>query len=341
MKLDHVYYINLDRRPDRLSEVKDELDRVGLKNISIRFPAIDGNKLTDKELSDWTTSICNTFCTRSLIGCAMSHKLLWQKFYESSDNTVLIIEDDVEFKVDNIPKFLEQNDHLIPRDFDILYLGCFGGCSLESTVSGKVVPLFMGKGLTFGNPIKQINEKILKPYFPIGAHAYILSKRGCEKLLSLTNKVYNHIDAEIASNVYDGNLIAYTFKDPIAIQDGSIQTTDNAEHTFPIMINKLLDQIKTVDNQRFGYIFNVTSYKIPILDIPINLYLGIVLLIGIGLTFSGQMKRNGDKIWKIFLLFAFIDIALGKSKNKWKSVKMAAFLLGALYLPYFISNLKK
>lgn len=73
----HCYYINLDSRKDRRSEVESELKRVPLKSIE-RFSAIE-NK-------------------RGYIGCSMSHVACLKLAIERNESMVLICEDDICFE---------------------------------------------------------------------------------------------------------------------------------------------------------------------------------------------------------------------------------------------------
>jgi GR25 family glycosyltransferase involved in LPS biosynthesis len=348
MKLDKVYFINLDRREDRLNTLTHELKRVGLYDITERFSAIDGNLLSDDVLKKWTTDMCNIFCQRNLIGCAMSHMSIWKRFYESSDNTVLILEDDASFTVDNIPDFLREHNQYIPDDFDILYLGCFGGCFETPTLSSLSVPFLNNRGIRLDHPVTQINDFLLKPFYPLGLHGYILSRKGCEKLLRLFPKITNHIDIVIANKVYDtilkndessadSKLKVYTFKKQLVVQAGSITNTDNVPHAFPSFITRFFDNIKLADGQSLGYVLNVSSYQIPFINIPLNLYTVITFILGIILAKTGIIKNK--RVWQIYMIYAIIDIFLGGVKNKSKSIITAVFLLGVLYTPYTMSRL--
>lgn len=343
MKLDKVYFINLDRRQDRLNALTTELKRVGLYDISERFPAIDGNTLNSDTLDRWTTDICHYFCNPSLIGCAMSHMSIWKRFYESSDNTILILEDDAIFTVDNIPQFLDDHREYIPDDFDIFYLGCFAGCFETPTLSSLSVPLLHNRGVRLDHPVKHINQYVLQPFYPLGLHGYILSRKGCEKLLRLFPKITNHIDLMIANAIYDttikhhNKLTAYALKNHIVIQASSITNTDNVSYDFPSLITRIFDTIKLADGKTLAYILNISSYQIPFFNIPLNAYILITFLIGVLLTSSGMIKKA--RVWQIYILYAIIDIVFGGVKNKRKSFNIALFLLGVLYSPYMMVRL--
>lgn len=89
--IDHIFYINLERRHDRRVEIEDELNNFGLKFE--RFPAIS-HKLP-------------------FVGCSQSHlKALRLARYRGYKN-VLILEDDFEFLVSK-----EELDHRLSSFFE-------------------------------------------------------------------------------------------------------------------------------------------------------------------------------------------------------------------------------
>ena len=77
MKLNHIFYINLDHRSDRKKDVEEQLNQVGLKGT--RFNAI---KMKDGR-----------------VGCTLSHiKCLEMAIKENFDH-IFICEDDITFTV--------------------------------------------------------------------------------------------------------------------------------------------------------------------------------------------------------------------------------------------------
>lgn len=93
-----VYCINLSERPDRWSEVQEEVKKVGLKIL--RYPAIKHS--------------------RGHTGCILSHMALWQEAKELG--IWMTIEDDVLF-LPEARENLEQAYSQLPDDWDMLYLG--------------------------------------------------------------------------------------------------------------------------------------------------------------------------------------------------------------------------
>jgi len=99
--IDHIFYINLDRRTDRRSQIEGELQKMDLSGE--RFKAIE-NK-------------------RGYIGCSLSHIEIVKLSRKRGYKNILILEDDFEFVVDkqtfenSIKTFFESN-----TSYDVLML---------------------------------------------------------------------------------------------------------------------------------------------------------------------------------------------------------------------------
>jgi glycosyl transferase, family 25 len=95
-----TFLINLDRRPDRLTFVKQQLE-----NLDIAFErvnAIDGSCLTDEQKAFLNQQRFALECKRKVvngeIGCALSHQAVWQRMVAENIPYALILEDDVQLK---------------------------------------------------------------------------------------------------------------------------------------------------------------------------------------------------------------------------------------------------
>ena len=95
-----VYVINLDRRPDRLDQITEELDKIGLPFK--RFAAIDRKPGT--------------------IGCGLSHLAVLKEARDLGLKNVLIFEDDFTFSVGK-EEFWEKMADLSGTEFDVCMLG--------------------------------------------------------------------------------------------------------------------------------------------------------------------------------------------------------------------------
>jgi GR25 family glycosyltransferase involved in LPS biosynthesis len=68
LMFDQIYYINLDRRPDRKENVEKLIKKHNLDKITQRIPAIDGTKLDLDKIS-------NTVVTKKGIDNAKNKKM--------------------------------------------------------------------------------------------------------------------------------------------------------------------------------------------------------------------------------------------------------------------------
>mmetsp|Transcript_67002 Transcript_67002/g.200164 ORF Transcript_67002/g.200164 Transcript_67002/m.200164 type:complete len:303 (+) Transcript_67002:21-929(+) len=188
-----TYVISLARRPAKRKTALERIEAAGLARC-VCFDAVDGRELSAHGLvkrgvtvyPDWKLpdSPCRFF-SRSLkwgeIGCALSHHAIWELAGASSEPAFLVVEDDVEF----LPEFaallaetLAEVEALVrsgatpPPDLlylarramkpaDDKYVGERGRASLASTARVRLV----------------------RPGFSYKTTAYVLYKRGAQKLL--------------------------------------------------------------------------------------------------------------------------------------------------------------
>lgn len=103
-KVDHIFFINLDKREDRLEEIKEGLKEMELFDKSERFPAI--------------------YHKNGAVGCILSHLEVIKKARERGYNNCLILEDDYDFLIEKsflnsmLNHFFESID-----SYDVLLLG--------------------------------------------------------------------------------------------------------------------------------------------------------------------------------------------------------------------------
>src|SRR5438445_13851154 len=103
MMFDKIFYINLDRRPDRDKNVKSIISKFKLQDKIIRVPAIDGSKLnlntvsktliTKNGLDDAknVNQKAGIPLTPGGIGCALSHRTIWKKIFEDDNISCALI----------------------------------------------------------------------------------------------------------------------------------------------------------------------------------------------------------------------------------------------------------
>lgn len=110
---DHVYCLNLERRPDKWKTVKKRFDRLGIEIE--RFSAVDGNNLEQSEIDK------HPKLNKYEIGCMLSHYRIIQDAKKNGYRRILIFEDDVLFAKHFKTKFSDKISKL-PK-WKIFYLG--------------------------------------------------------------------------------------------------------------------------------------------------------------------------------------------------------------------------
>jgi hypothetical protein len=169
---DHIYCINLDRRPDRWEKCLQEFEKHGIENVE-RFSAVDGNTL---EVS--------SHLLKGEIGIIESHKRILNDAKNNNYNNILILEDDVEFH-SNFTELFSSIQYEIPLDFDMIYIG--GNLELWSPV--------------------QITQHVFKANSALALHAVGISASVYDIILSLIDHtvqidiLYAHISNRINSYI--------------------------------------------------------------------------------------------------------------------------------------------
>jgi len=102
MKLDKIFFINLDHRSDRLAEINGELESHGIADLSERFSAIRHETIGG-------------------VGCGRSHIEVLRLAKERGYSRVLILEDDFMFTVGPI-EFAECLRKVEDLEFDVCLL---------------------------------------------------------------------------------------------------------------------------------------------------------------------------------------------------------------------------
>lgn len=93
-----VFLVNLDRNPERLAFMDEQLGRLGIRYE--RVSAVDGRLLTTEEKKSQTNQIRAFFALNRMlldgeIGCALSHLSIYRRMREKGLDCALVLEDDV------------------------------------------------------------------------------------------------------------------------------------------------------------------------------------------------------------------------------------------------------
>ena len=192
---DKTFCINLDRRFDRWSECVAEFDKNKLVGIE-RFKAVDGKSLAE---------LPKGFLTTSRLALVLTNMLILDKAIEENYDSILILEDDVEFtnQVTNMKSFFD----LLPEDWDMLY---FGGN--HNTHVGSEPPTI-------------INDKVCKLHNTFSTHCVAINNKAFKEILERLKKCDNAID--VIYTELQKKLNVYSFYPMIATQRVSFSDIEN------------------------------------------------------------------------------------------------------------------
>jgi GR25 family glycosyltransferase involved in LPS biosynthesis len=181
-RIDDAFVINLDRRADRLDRLWSNCPE--LKGRVERWPAIEGRTLQLTPAIRTLLDPNDFFWKKAIAGCALSHLGLWWKLaHENPDiENYLIMEDDVKFGRGWEAAWKAAAAD-IPEDYDIIYLGGVlppNRKAFKEQTKERVNDSFcrIKENTSWG-------QKSPNRYFHFCAYAYVLSKRGAQKVLDL------------------------------------------------------------------------------------------------------------------------------------------------------------
>ncbi|MBX9743628.1 MAG: glycosyltransferase family 25 protein [Chlamydiales bacterium] len=156
--LDQSVIINLKRHIHRFEITKQLMEKAGFTNIQ-RFEAVDGFITEDsffESLGIFTGG-------KGQKGCAASHLLVWEDFLKNSENEFLFIAEDDMLPHSDFHKLFPIYWQWTPLDFDIVLVG--------NQMKTKPSDFWI---------VKQPASCM---------HAYIISKKGAEKILRLYQQI--------------------------------------------------------------------------------------------------------------------------------------------------------
>ena len=276
-----TYIISLNNPKKMLND----LSLIGLNPIL--FNAVNGEcKKNRKLIKSNISRFWDTFGPKSSIGCALSHLLVWKKLIKSKKENCVVFEDDIIYNKNlDIKVEIENALNLVPKNFDILYLG------------SVILPLPF-------DSIK-INKKIEKPNIALATHAYIISRRCAKKLLKLMyNKkyIFQHIDLCLQYLSYRKFINTFIISPRIIFQTSTnnIESSSNSTNNHPIILQKFLSKFKIDKYVKANYLSTVSCFRIFSTHITCTSF----LIMFLGVCFS---KSNTYWLSFIFILLSIPD----------------------------------
>ncbi len=203
-----VYLINMKNSIDRLKRFEESYIASDLSLIPFeRVEAIDGRKIDLTPIVSETAykrmieaeskgyRLHHHELTRGAVGCYLSHKEVYKRISQQDEDYGLIFEDDVKLSSLNLMEEINNIVNTVPKDWDILLLGC--------------VCFVCGKYSSYYD---------VDRYFLM--HAYIVKKSSAKKILHLIDqkKIEQQIDAHFSDLTEKGLLKIYCLRDKLANQ---------------------------------------------------------------------------------------------------------------------------
>jgi mannosyltransferase OCH1-like enzyme len=179
-KISKCFFINLNRRKDRLDHINKTLPF-----YAQRFRAIDANELELTPQIHHLFKNCINKLTKAEIACLLSHYSLWKKLItDKNAENYLILEDDVVFKPGFQNFWNKAFSKNLPNKYNLIYLG---GCQpWNKPQYHKVLKPY---NQHFCN-IKE-NDFFTKGdhYFHMNAQSYIISKQGASLICQYVDQL--------------------------------------------------------------------------------------------------------------------------------------------------------
>ena len=301
-KIDKCFFINLDKRKDRLEHIIKTLPF-----YAQRFRAVDANGL---ELTPQIHSLfknCIKKLTKAEIACSLSHYSLWKNLVadENADN-YLILEDDVVFKP-GFQTFWNNAfaDHF-PDKYNLIYLG---GC--QPWNKPQYHKVLKPQNQYFYNIKKNDFFNKEDHYFHMNAQSYIISKQGASLICQYVEQLGFDLEKAQAQDVF---MINFFNKNKF------FEAPESIFHLYPSMSYQLHEENdnteidKKSDLRHATEKFNNTNKKISV----------IIPTVWKSLNYMSQSLMDLDKV---NCIEEVIVIDNDKSKtpnwiNKIKKVKL-------------------
>ena len=181
--IDDAWVINLDRRADRLASFMkanpDIADRVH------RVSAFEGSKLKLGPKVARLFAPHDFKWKKPVMGCALSHLAVWTQLANERPgiNSYLILEDDARLQPGWRESWEKIQEHdCMPADWDVMYLG---GILPPNKEGFKTVIEPVNKYVARIKEHQLFGQAVPNRYMHFCAYAYVLSRRGAEKILEV------------------------------------------------------------------------------------------------------------------------------------------------------------
>jgi GR25 family glycosyltransferase involved in LPS biosynthesis len=207
-----IWYINLDRSPDRNRSVQKELQKLPRLPVK-RWTAVDGKDLTDEDIQalripNWSRPEFapkeKSKQRKNEIACFLSHRTLLehlQTLPANPEDAHLIVEDDIEV----LPNLVSQWNTAVQgldSEWDMIFLG-----------------------YSIHKEVFQVKDNLGVPESLAGTYAYAVKHKSIPKILNTLQVIYDPIDEVYSREI--GNLKILAFEKPL-VSPGKAKSTIRA-----------------------------------------------------------------------------------------------------------------
>ena len=211
----YISYVNLTHREDRLTHMRSQLERIGLRAIRQQgFPWIETDHMNPKYLTMKNR-------TPGAIGCFLSQMEVMKKALDVHAHA-WVMEDDLVFCQDFNERIKHMGDFLEGREWDILWLGgTFHTPAFWHPVGQSKMPPDCSAQL--GKDCETTDDpRMIRTYAAFCTYAYIVNRDSIQKVLDM-------LESDISTSIgIDYSMIRMQPKlNCFAYVPGSVKQIDN------------------------------------------------------------------------------------------------------------------
>ena len=187
-----TYIISLASETQRRAHILEQTERYQLNANFV--DAVDMRQASDADIRALSSLPVHTkpkkqrWLSKGEVGCALSHHQVYQTVLDKQQDYALVLEDDAYFIRNPMPLMQPAHLNAIAEqyDFDVLLLGYVKTLEHQLPYYHRRIPI--KKRATLQLPEQTIQFGTPWEQYACGTVAYIITKKGAEKLLNITQK---------------------------------------------------------------------------------------------------------------------------------------------------------
>ncbi|WP_315924296.1 glycosyltransferase family 25 protein [Mesorhizobium sp. SP-1A] len=222
-----VYFINLDRSPERRGWFEAQAARLGLD--AVRIEAVDARQLPDIEIERLRgLSSGRNSLSPGEIGCFLSHRKIWQAVLDGADEWAFAAEDDLHLAQD-AARFINDGGW-IPLGADLV--------KAETNLQQTIELSWRVAGHPFDRELRRLRS------FHYGSGGYFISRGAAVHLLSFSENRCEPLDVILFSPVLGSlrQLHVLQLSPAICLQDVFVAADPDASELASL-----------IEKERFGF----------------------------------------------------------------------------------------